>query len=158
MNPPEFIFEHPNKSDGYAIYELAARSKPLDLNSGYHYVLFAHHFAKTCLIAKSGDTLAAFVTGYAPPDAPETLFVWQVAVDERFRGHGLAKKLLLELIARQSPKKIEATITPDNEASQGLFRSLTKTLNARWRFEEDLFSSADLGGGHAAERLFEIMR
>lgn len=154
----EFHFRHPNKADGYGIYDLASRSKPLDLNSGYHYVLFAHHFSQTCLIAEADGKLAAFVTGYREPEHPESLFVWQVAVDSDFRGHGLAKKLLLELIARTDPDRIEATITPDNDASQGLFRSLAKALDAPWAFETDLFSRADLGGHHAPERAFVITR
>jgi diaminobutyrate acetyltransferase len=154
----DFTFSHPTKADGHAIYDLASRSQPLDLNSCYHYVLFAHHFAQTSLVAKAGGKLAAFVTGYREPDAPETLFVWQVAVDSDFRGHGLAKRLLLELIERTDPETIEATITPDNEASQGLFRALAKALDAPWSFENDLFSSADLGGGHEPERTFLITR
>ena len=72
-----------------------------------------------------GD-LVGFISGYIPPKQQNALFVWQVAVHEKARGKGLAKRMLAELIEREESADvqfIETTITPDNEASWGMFRS-----------------------------------
>ncbi|WP_258935318.1 GNAT family N-acetyltransferase [Nesterenkonia pannonica] len=55
--------------------------------------------------------------------------MWQVAVDSRFRGRGLAKKMLFDLVDRVTAagaSRLETTITMDNEASQALFAALAR--------------------------------
>ena len=115
----------PTDGDGHALNQLVARCQPLDTNSVYCNLLQCTDFADTAIAAENADgNLVGFISGYRPPARPDTLFVWQVAVDSSMRGQGLALRMLLALIERvaaQGVRFIETTITPNNAASQALF-------------------------------------
>ena len=118
-------FRQPTGDDGHALHQLVARCQPLDTNSVYCNLLQCTDFADTAIAAENADgNLVGFISGYRPPARPDTLFVWQVAVDSRMRGQGLALRMLLALTARvatQGVRFIETTISPSNAASQALF-------------------------------------
>ena len=77
--------------DGAALHRLISECPPLDLNSLYAYLLLAEHFSDTCVLAESaGGRIDGFISAYVLPDRPDVLFVWQVAVHARARGHRLA--------------------------------------------------------------------
>lgn len=124
-------FRHPVLKDGLALYELVKACPPLDVNSSYLYFLQASHFAKSCMLAELNGEIVGFVSGYRRPDAVEDLFIWQVAVSEKARGQGLAKRMIDQLLKAQIKNEaplsaISCTIGPSNLASQGLFKSLAK--------------------------------
>lgn len=105
------------------MWRVAKDSARLDVNSPYAYTLWARDFADTTVVADVDSEVVGFVTGYYRPAEPDTLMVWQIAVDQNFRGHGIARRLLDELIARTGTTTVETTITDDNSASQALFSS-----------------------------------
>src|SRR5690349_8088208 len=86
------ILEPPRIEDGHHLWRIARDSKTLDLNSPYSYVLWCRDFAATSVVARSGGEIRGFVTGFDRPAEPGTLFVWQVAVDEDWRGRSLASR------------------------------------------------------------------
>lgn len=149
----------PTPQDGAALHDLIRRSPPLDLNSCYAYLLHGLHFADTCVLAEGDDGLAAYISAYIPPAAPDTLFVWQVAVDARHRGQGLARRLLRHLLARPAcaaVRWLDTTVSPDNAPSAHVFRGLAAELGCPCTVSP-LFSAADFGGAaHAAEQLFRL--
>lgn len=122
----------------------------LDLNSPYAYIMWSDHHATTSLVAVHDDDVVGFVLGFCLPAEPDTLFVWQIGVDERVRGEGIAGQMLDVLVTRVAPTVVEATVTPDNAASTALFRALGArhgtTVIQSAAYEEDLFPA-----GHAAE-------
>jgi L-2,4-diaminobutyric acid acetyltransferase len=155
------LIESPTKADGSALWRIARDSRKLDLNSPYAYMLWCRDFADTSVVAKVDGEAVGFVIGYRRTEAPDTGFVWQVAVDASQRGQGLAGKLLDELFTRlveDGVRHLETTITPDNEASIKLFSSFA----ARWdaTLERcDLFASTDFpddGETHLQEDLYRI--
>ncbi|QHC21805.1 diaminobutyrate acetyltransferase [Streptomyces sp. GS7] len=129
--PEGFKLDTPRVEDGAAIWRIARDSKALDLNSSYSYLLWCRDFAATSVVARDAEgEPAAFVTGYVRPERPDTLVVWQVAVDGAHRGRGLAAALLDGLTTRvmdeQGISLVETTITPDNAASNRLFASFAE--------------------------------
>ncbi|MGG2465316.1 diaminobutyrate acetyltransferase [Streptomyces sp. RGM 3693] len=129
--PEGFKLDTPQVEDGAAIWRIACDSKTLDLNSSYSYLLWCRDFAATSAVARdTAGQPAAFVTGYVRPDRPDTLVVWQIAVDEAHRGRGLAAALLDGLTTRAIDelgiRRVETTITPDNDASNRLFASFAE--------------------------------
>lgn len=109
------------------MWRLAERSGGLDLNTPYAYVLWCRDFARTSSVVELDGEVAGYVTGYRRPDAPDTLFVWQITVATEARGLGLAGRLLDGLVERLSEEGLgwlEATVTPDNEASRRTFAAL----------------------------------
>ncbi|MEU6101907.1 diaminobutyrate acetyltransferase [Streptomyces flaveolus] len=153
--------DRPEVADGAALWRIARDSKVLDLNSSYSYLLWCRDFAATSAVARDGHGVPiGFVTGYLRPDRPDTLLVWQVAVDEAYRGRKLAASLLDELAARTVAEcgtaTLETTISPDNTASQRLFTSFAERHGARLErevlFETDLFPD----GPHEPEVLYRI--
>ncbi|PWI43546.1 diaminobutyrate acetyltransferase [Streptomyces sp. ICBB 8177] len=149
----------PTVDDGAALWRIARDSKALDLNSSYSYLLWCRDFARTSVVARADDgTPVGFVTGYVRPERPETLVVWQVAVDDAYRGRGLAASMLDELTERvtaQGIRHVETTITPDNDASNRLFTSYGERHGATVE-REVLFHGVQFPDGHDPEVLYRI--
>ncbi|MFE9257655.1 diaminobutyrate acetyltransferase [Streptomyces sp. NPDC006879] len=160
--PRELRLDSPNVGDGASLWRIARDSKVLDLNSSYSYLLWCRDFAGTSVVARdmSGQAVG-FVTGYLRPGAPDTLLIWQVAVDESLRGQGVAGALLDGLSARVAERfglaSLETTITPGNEASERLFHSYADRHGASVT-REVLFKPGHFpeGGEHSPEVLHRI--
>ena len=154
------LLRPPSPEDGAAIHQLIEQSPPLDVNSCYAYLLQTVHFADTCVVAKDSDnTIAAYISAYIPPKKSNTLFVWQVAVAEAYRGQRLAAQMIQHLLRRPvcaAVQYIETTVSPSNQSSAKLFKHLAAQLNAPCVVSE-LFSAELFGHGtHEAEELFRI--
>ncbi len=150
------VVDHPAIADGVALHRIAEASQVLDVNSRYAYLLWCRDFADTSVVARAGDEVVGFVTGYRRPDHPEVLVVWQVAVDAAARGRGVAGRLLDELVARVPRITVlETTITHDNAASLALFGAFAERHGATIDRTE-LFGSDVLGAGHEPEFLHRI--
>src|SRR5690606_16004247 len=78
-------FRSPDATDGSDVYKLISRCQPLDTNSMYCNLLQCSRFAQTAVAAEMNGELVGFVSGYRLPQQPDTLFVWQVAVDKKAR-------------------------------------------------------------------------
>jgi L-2,4-diaminobutyric acid acetyltransferase len=142
----------PVVADGPALHRITRASGVLDLNSCYAYLLWCRDFSRTSAVARLDGVIVGFVTGFLRPDDPETLLVWQVAVDASHRGGGVAGKLLNHLVDRLVPggvRYLETTISADNAASIRLFSRLAQRRHAgiarRELFPADLFPDAHLG-------------
>lgn len=150
----QFQLRSPTVADAPWIWRLVRESAVLDTNSCYLYLLLCRDFADTCVVAESESGLAGFVTAYRPPESPEILFVWQVAVSPIARRHGLALRMLNHLVDHcDQPliSAIEATVAPSNRASRGLFERLAKQRGATLS-ETPGFEATDfLFGSHEAE-------
>ncbi|HET7325668.1 MAG TPA: diaminobutyrate acetyltransferase [Nocardioidaceae bacterium] len=151
-------FRRPTLEDGQALWRLARDSQVLDLNSSYTYLLWCRDFAATSIIAIVDGRPGGFITGYIRPDQPDTLLVWQVAVDAAHRGRRLARRMLDELVDRPrgfNIARMETTITPDNEASVALFSSFAAGRGAQME-REPIFTAELFPDGHQTEMLFRI--
>lgn len=142
-------------TDGAVLWQLAKDSRTLDLNSSYVYLLWCRDFADTTVVAELDGEPVGFVTGYLRPESPSTLMVWQVAVSEAARGHGVASRMLDELITRTSAKALETTITSDNPASIALFASFAQRFGAGHDVEP-LFTEQMYPDVHDTEFLHRI--
>ncbi|HEX2140322.1 MAG TPA: diaminobutyrate acetyltransferase [Woeseiaceae bacterium] len=156
--PGSICISKPEVSQGADIHRLVARCEPLDLNSRYAYLLLCEHFADTCVLARA-EEVVGFVSAYKPPARDDTIFVWQVAVDARMRGKGVAAALLEELIQRPQVmgcRYLETTISPSNTASRALFQGLARNLRAPIN-ETVLFPDSVFGEeAHECEMLIRI--
>jgi diaminobutyrate acetyltransferase len=148
---------HPTVDDGAALWRIARDSKTLDLNASYAYLLWCRDFAATSLVATVGGRPAGFVTGYRRPDEPDTLMVWQVAVDEGHRGRGIASRMLDALVdgLDRPVSALETTITADNHASIRLFCGFAESRGAGV-VREPVFDRDRFPDEHATELLFRI--
>lgn len=150
----------PRTTEGTAVWSFIRDVGNLDLNSAYCYMLLCDYFKDTCLIAEADGELIGFASAFRAPDKPGTLFIWQVAVAASERGKGLSKALIDELISRGDTEEnlfIEATISPSNTTSHGLFSSLAK------RYEAELGISSGYsaqwfpaGSDHEDELLYRV--
>ena len=146
----------PEVRDGIAMWEVATAAGGLDVNPPYAYVLWARDFADTTVVVRDGGVVVAYCTGYRRPSAPGTVFVWQVAVAPTHRRRGLGHQMLDALVERHDDLAVlEATVTADNTASLALFGAFAQRHGAELTVSP-LFTTADLGGAHAAEDLLRI--
>lgn len=119
----QITYRKPTAEDGPSVHSLIERCPPLDRNSLYCNLLQCKDFAETSILAQNsqGDVVG-FISGYIPPQRARTLFIWQVALDSDYRGHGIANTMLETLFHRHSDLRfMETTISPSNTASQKLF-------------------------------------
>lgn len=155
----QFIFYQPSRDDGQAVSQLISACPPLDTNSLYCNLLQCHHFASTSVAVRWHDELVGFVSGYLIPDKPETLFIWQVAVAEKARGHGVASRMITHILDRnicQTVRFLETTITEANEASWALFRRVAKNYGAALSSEDLFTKDKHFSGQHDTELLVTI--
>jgi len=142
------------------MFRIVRESKVLDVNSEYSYLLWGKYFQETSIIAVCEDEAIGFISGFIPPEKEDTLFIWQVAVDNNYRGYGLATHLIEQLFKRVKQEKsityIEATVTPSNIPSRRLFEGVANKNNTKCIvsecFTEEHFSEE----GHEAESVFRI--
>lgn len=148
----------PKKENAKDIFSLVKKTKVLDLNSEYLYLLQTTHFDEYCCIAIVEEKIVGFVSGYIHPKDKDIYFVWQVGVDASMRGQGLASKMILSILNRENLKDInyiETTISPSNNSSQRVFEKLTKELNVDLE-KKVMFTIDDFCDGHEAEVLYKI--
>ncbi|QIS18314.1 diaminobutyrate acetyltransferase [Nocardia terpenica] len=148
----------PRLDEGAAMWRIAVESGVLDANSSYAYLLWCRDFRSTSVVADIDSATAGFVTGYLRPDVPDTLFVWQVAVDHEFRGRGLGSAMLdtlIDNVAAQGVSALETTVSPDNEPSQAMFAALARRRGARLT-RRPLFEPQNFPDGHEPEDLYRI--
>jgi L-2,4-diaminobutyric acid acetyltransferase len=160
---PDFKFTHqtnchlrePDAGDGYRIHKLIESCAPLDTNSMYCNLLQCSHFAATSVLAERDGHLLGFISGYALPEAPDTLFVWQVAVAAEARGQGLASQMLMHVLQRSQHDfhYLHTSITDSNLASWNTFRRLSARLQAPLETRVMFDRRAHFGDEHNTETL-----
>lgn len=159
-NPAEnLVLRVPSADDGPALHDLIAACPPLDQNSRYCNLLQVSHFAETAVVAEQHGELLGSITGYLMPGAPDTLFIWQVAVHERARGQRLATRMMDAIVDRAACRQVrwmETTIDPGNTAS---WKAFAKFADARGApSEQALLFARDrhFAGKHGDEVLLRI--
>lgn len=153
------MLRSPILEDGMAVFRLVERCPPLDVNSSYCNLLHCSHFSNTSVSAVMGQELVGFISGYIVPERQDTLFVWQVAVDQTVRGRGLASRMLEHILERpqcESVHYLETTITEANQASWALFESFANKLKADLQSSVWLDEHIHFGGQHNSETLVRI--
>lgn len=156
--PPSICVEPPRIDDGPELWRLARECDELDLNSPYCYLLWCREFGQTSVVARTGRTVIGFVTGLIRPEAVDTLFVWQVAVDRAYRGYGIGRGMLNGLTASASRfgcRYLEATVSPGNEPSARMFTSFARAHAAPLAWSEG-FGAAMFPDRHEREDLLRI--
>ncbi|MDN5757722.1 MAG: diaminobutyrate acetyltransferase [Tomitella sp.] len=151
-------FREPQVPDGTRLWEITRDSDVLDVNSSYAYVLWCRDFARSSIVATVDNRVCGFVTGFRRPTRPDTLMVWQVAVDSAQQGSGIAGRMLgalLDRLADEGVTRLETTISPDNTASQALFTGVARRRGVQIR-REDLFAADAFPDSHEPEDLYII--
>lgn len=140
------LFRIPQKKDAKEIVNLIRTGGTLDMNSEYLYLLQSTHFNETCCVATYEDEIIGFVSGYILPLKKDKLFIWQVAVSNKFRGQNLAMKIILDIFHRNNQKNeikyILSTVTPSNKSSQRVFEKIAEKFDTKIQ-NEVLFSIND---------------
>lgn len=154
------VLREPAATDGPALHALVGECPPLDRNSRYCNLLQVTHFAGTAVVAEAPDgSLLGAVTGYVRPGAPDTLFVWQVAVAAQARGRRLAPRMLDALLRRPACRGVrwlETSITPGNEASWATFRAFARARGVAVAQRPWLLRDPHFAGRHDDEQLLRI--
>ncbi|MEX2542235.1 MAG: diaminobutyrate acetyltransferase [Trueperaceae bacterium] len=157
----QIAFRTPRTEDGAAVWRLIRSSEPLDENSLYCNLLQCDHFGDTCVAAEraSDSELVGWVSAYVMPDDQQTVFVWQVAVDESAQGQGIARKMLAALLEREAcadVRRLKTTITLDNAASWALFKSFSRSKGAELSSEPYFRRDDHFDGAHVTEHMVTI--
>lgn len=156
---PPVSLRPPLVEDGATISDLISRCPPLDTNSVYSTLLLCTHFSQTCVVAERSGRAVGWISAYLPPETPDTLFVWQVAVDRLARGERLGGAMLEHLLSRPACERVSAlqtTITMGNESSWRMFRGFAERRDAAFSAQPHFFRGSHFAGAHATEHLVTI--
>lgn len=152
------VIRTPKITDGIHLWQIAKDTQVLDVNSSYSYLLWCRDFGASTVVAESDGVLVGFITGYVRQDAPDTLFVWQVAVNESQRGKGVGVAMLHRLLDDLAPRgvdRLETTVSPDNPASIAMFTKLARQREVPIT-KQALFEAGDFPDAHEAEDLYIV--
>jgi L-2,4-diaminobutyric acid acetyltransferase len=155
----ELTIRQPLDTDGAGVNRLISRCSSLDDNSLYCNLLQCTHFGATSAVAEMDGEVVGVLAAYFLPGRQNTLFVWQVGVDERMRGNRVATRLLLDVLGRIDCHKVryvQATATESNTASWALFESLAKSLKSRMRHKPLFDRYRHLDGQHDSEIMLTV--
>lgn len=155
----KIIFREPTEDDGSEMFRIVKESEVLDVNSSYSYLMWGKFFNKSSIVAESNNQLVGFVSGFVQPNTPDTLFVWQVAVDSSHRGKGLATTLienLLKQMEKSDIRYLEATVTPTNIPSSNLFKGIARKLQTHCEIYECFSKEQFPDPSHEAEMTYRI--
>jgi len=153
------VLRAPTIQDGLGVKQLISTCPPLDLNSTYCYLILCEHFAETSVVAEMSGEIVGVITGYRTPQNPQILFVWQVAVNPKYRGNGLGNRMLQSLWDRLVPEgvsEINTTVAPANLLSLSLFESFAKSNSAYLEKTKFIDSSFFGEESHENEDLISI--
>jgi L-2,4-diaminobutyric acid acetyltransferase len=138
----------PHSRDATFVAKLVTDAGTLEVNTTYAYVLLCTHFAETCAVAERAGEIIGCALGYRVPARSNTLFVWQIGVQQTARRLGIGRRLLNELVSRPQLADVqflETTVAPSNAASRSLFERWATEHGTRLRcvgvFESSLFGS-----------------
>lgn len=141
------------------MFRVVKESKVLDVNSSYSYLMWGKYFNKSSIVAELDGKVIGFITGFVQPNAPDTLFIWQVAVDYIHRGKGLATKLVEKLLKQMEKSNIcylEATVTPSNIPSSNLFKGIAKKQKTKCEIFECFSKEQFPDPSHEVEMTYRI--
>src|SRR5699024_6814417 len=77
----------PTADDGKEMFSIVKESEVVYVHSSYSYLLWTLYFYKTFIVASCEYEVIWFVSGFLIPDSRDIVYVWQVSVDPKFRGH-----------------------------------------------------------------------
>lgn len=133
VTPPDAITLRPARErDAAAVTALAASCPPLDGYQLHQYSIFLRHFGDWCWVSdrdNEGEThaLAGYVVAMPTTTSPDTVFLWEIAVDPALRGESLAQQLVAQVETRARERgfaRVELTVDPTNAPSLRLFERL----------------------------------
>lgn len=156
---PRIAIRKPGREDGAAVWKMVADSATLDTNSMYCNLLQCSHFATTCAIAEMEGEMVGWMSGYIPPEEPDTYFVWQICTAERARGKGIARQLISSVLARpvcHAVTRLQTTITSNNAPSWALFGAMAGMLEADLTRAVHFRRDTHFDGRHDTEYLVTI--
>jgi len=153
-------FRSPDKKDGASIWQLIKETGALDVNSAYCYILLSDYFRDTCIIAEDEEGIIGFISAFRAPAKPDTLFLWQIAVSPSKQRKGIARMMVKELLSYeycQAIRFVEATVSPSNIASRGLFLRLAKDYTTECQLSQGYTASMfPFEINHEEELLFRL--
>src|SRR5699024_9043458 len=148
-------FRKPTVDDGKEMYRIVRESNVLDINSEYSYLMWGEYFQESSILAVDGNEIIGFITGFIPPNQPDTIFVCQVAVDDRYKGNGLENELIERLFIRvkheQVVEYVEATVTTSNIPSRRLCEGVAHKNKTKSNVSEGITENQFTEDGHEAE-------
>jgi L-2,4-diaminobutyric acid acetyltransferase len=108
-------------------------------------------------VAVHGDKIVGFVSGYMIPNEKDTLFIWQVAVDENYRGNDLARRLILDIVQREELgiDFLHTTVSPSNSSSIRVFEKVANHYETKMESVK-FFEEGDFNNQHEEEVLYKI--
>lgn len=124
-----------------SVIELLDKCRPYVVpHHKYQYWILCKYHSKTSFVYIEANKIIGFI-GCLQSSECNSVFIWQICVDENHRNKGIAKKLLNELTSvmkEMDISTIDLTITDGNESSRKLFSQFAKSISSELILEESV--------------------
>jgi L-2,4-diaminobutyric acid acetyltransferase len=140
-------------NDTKEIIELVSKSRPYVVPYNmYTYWILQNYYGSTCKVIQNDDRLLGYISAIPSIDK-NTLFIWQLCIDEEYRGKGLGTMLITSIISEANVlgyDNIQFSISETNIASQTLFKNFAEKSKSNI-YEKDKIQFEEI-----TEILFQI--
>jgi L-2,4-diaminobutyric acid acetyltransferase len=142
-----------NKDDISKIIDLIDKGRPYVVPyNPYVYWFLYNYYGTTCKVMEYENRIIGFISAMPSVDK-KTIFIWQVCIDNDFRGRGFAELLLVSI--KDEAKildfsNLQLSISDENLASQKLFKRFAK------KYKLNIFEVERVKFGQNTEIVFQI--
>ena len=123
------------------VIELLSKNRPYVVpHHKYQYWILSKYHSMTSYVFIESNRIVGFL-GCLQSSERNSIFIWQICVDENHRNKGIAKKLLNKLVLAIKELEIsviDLSITEGNEASKALFVKFAKSISSELIQEESI--------------------
>jgi phosphoribosylamine--glycine ligase len=117
----------PNETEFMRIHRFVKSCDRMEKYPEHLYRIVLRYHGDVCFVAESKGRIVGFVMGMRSEREPEKIFIWEIGVNRKMRGQGVATRLLNAMESKaldMGCRRMEATIDPANRASYSLFEKL----------------------------------
>lgn len=127
------------EEDIVEVRKLLDKGKPFVLpHHHYVYWMMCKFYVSSNFVAVDDNSRIAGFLCAIPDEKKESYFIWQIVVNEEYRGQGIGRKLLNNLLIcanKEKIKKIVLTIDVNNNISKSMFEKFAKDMNSELKLD-----------------------
>lgn len=111
-------------ADLSTVRKFVAECHPLTLHTAVSYAILFRLFPDLCFVAEEAGSIVGFASALRGNKYHEAVYCWQLGVAPKYRGAGLAARLVqarIDAARALGCRKIQVGIEPSNAQSLGLW-------------------------------------
>ncbi|WP_349646354.1 GNAT family N-acetyltransferase [Candidatus Parabeggiatoa sp. HSG14] len=147
------------KEDIQSVLDLINECSYVEKHSPFVYWVLSNYFGNVTLVGHDSNRIMGFVSSIIGSEPRKSAYIWQIAVDAKWRRKGIARTLIRHLFKEYEKQEIEAvefSIAPNNNASLALFSNTIVEIGLELIEMDGFHLSVDNLGWQETHRHFMV--